>query len=62
MIYKSTRSDVNVIRHDSETKTINGMVWVPRKEKLADPGTKSDSQLTHALHLMLYDGILCFYS
>ena len=53
---KSIRADVNVIRYEFETNSVNEMVWVPGRVNLADPGTKRDSQLTDALQLLLFTG------
>lgn len=34
---------------------VSRYVWIPGKENMDDPGTKSDSPLTDALHVKLLD-------
>ena len=55
-IDKSIRGDVNLIRFEYETHSVNTVVWIPGKCNPADPGTKRDSALTDVLRLMLYTG------
>ena len=55
-IDKSIRGDVNLIRFEYETHSVNTVVWIPGKTNPADPGTKRDSPLTEVLRLMLYTG------
>ena len=57
-IDKSIRADVNLIRFEYETHSVNTVVWIPGKSNPADPGTKRDSPLTDVLRLMLYTGVL----
>lgn len=57
-IDKSIRGDVNLIRFEYETHSVNTVVWIPGKTNPADPGTKRDSPLTDVLRLMLYNGII----
>ena len=57
-IDKSIRADVNLIRFEYETHSVNTVVWIPGKTNRADPGTKRDSPLTDVLLLMLYTGII----
>lgn len=59
-IDKSIRADVNVIHHEFETQNVHEIMWIPGKQNLADPGTKSDSPLTLSLPLMLFNGTLPF--
>ena len=55
---RSVRGNVSSIRFGFATKNMSSMIWVPGKINLADPGTKPDSQLTQALHLLLESGFL----
>ena len=57
-IDKSIRADVNLIRFEYETHSVNTVVWIPGKCNPADPGTKRDSPLTDVLRLMLYTGVI----
>ena len=59
-IDKSIRADVNVIRHEFETKNVHKIMWIPGKQNLSDPGTKCDSPLSISLQLMLFTGTLPF--
>lgn len=38
-------SDVIFIRHSFERRQVSNIVWIPGKENLSDPGTKTDSPL-----------------
>ena len=53
-IDKSIRGDVNLIRFEYETHSVNTVVWIPGKCIPPDQGTKRDSALTDVLRLMLY--------
>lgn len=55
-IDKSIRPDVNVIRYEFQTKSVDEIVWLPGKVNLADPGTKRDSALTDTLMSLLHTG------
>jgi len=57
-IDRSIRADVNVIRFEFETNSVNEMVWVPGSLNLADPGTKPDSPLTQPLQLLMHTGMI----
>lgn len=57
-IDKSTRADVNVIRHDLERRNVSKFTWISGKANLADVGTKSDSPVADAFRLTLADGRL----
>lgn len=55
---KSIRSDVNLIRFEFETNSVNTVIWIPGKTNPADCATKRDSPLTDMLRLMLLTGKL----
>ena len=57
-IDKSIRADVNVIRYEFQTRSVDKIVWVPGKVNLADPGTKRDSALTETLQALMTTGRL----
>lgn len=46
---KSIRCDVNVICHEFDRRNVAKFVGIAGDQKLADPGTKSDSSLMDAL-------------
>lgn len=54
------RSNVNVVRHEFERRIVSNIIRIPGKENLPDPGTKSDSPLTYAIDLTLFEGLLPF--
>lgn len=60
-IDKSIRSDVNVIRFQSERSNESHFIWIPCRKNRAGPGTKYDSPLTDALQLLLHDVRLPIY-
>lgn len=49
----SIRGDVSFIRFDFFTKTISQIIQVPGSINLADPGTKTDSNLAQTLQILL---------
>lgn len=40
-IEKSIRADENANRYEFERKNIDGVIWIPGRENLSDPGTKT---------------------
>ena len=53
---RSVRADVNVIRYELETNSVDHIVWIPGRVNLADPDTKRDSALCDSLQLLFYTG------
>ncbi len=59
-IDRSIRGDVACIRYEFQTGSVNEISWIPGKMNLADVLTKTDSPLSEALKLTMFNGKLCF--
>lgn len=59
-IDRSVCADVNYIRYQFEIGNADRICWIPGRLNLADPGTKPDSPLIHALQLLMFSGQLPF--
>ena len=57
-IDKLIRADVNLIRFEYETHSVNTVVWISGKCNQLDPVTKRDSPLTDGLRVMLYSLVI----
>lgn len=56
-IEKSNPMDVSVIGYEPEVKDVSKITMIPRKVNISGTCPKTDSLLTHALQLTLYDGM-----